>query len=47
MKVEQQRTKHLPTKTCQFLCNFEEKQSNWINETIWMIVAKFVHSLIY
>ena len=47
MKAEQQHTKHLPAKTCQFLCHLEEKQSNWINETIWMIITKLVYSLVY
>ena len=47
MKAEQQRNKHLPAKTCQFLCHLEEKQSNWISETIWIIITKLVYGLVY
>jgi len=47
MKAEQQRTKHLPAKTCHFVCHLEEKQSNWFNEAIQMVIAKLFYSLVY
>jgi len=49
MKAEQQSAKHLPAKTCQFICNLEEQQSNADNnpETIWMFIAKLAYSLFH